>query len=142
MDIVRNNDFGNRSVCTNQLTAASGILSCNVSSIVDIDQFLFISILVDENLAEQNTINLNATTLNFGTLNGAFFAFLLMLFLITMFMEDKRVLVVSLGLGWLVIISIGLMNGKLVGATGASAGIWILISIIIFLWKLNKEETR
>ena len=45
------------------------------------------------------------------------------------------VLVVALGLGWVAIISLGLMNGSFVGA--ASAGIWILTTIIIFLWKLN-----
>ena len=64
---------------------------------------------------------------------------LLILFMITMFMEDKKILVASLGLGWIAIISLGLMSGKMIGFT--SAGIWILITIFIFLWKLTKEET-
>jgi hypothetical protein len=139
MEIVRNNDFGNRSVCSDSLFAASGLLSCDVSSITDSDQFLFISTFVEDDLAKQDTTNLNSDILNFGTLNGAFYAFLLILILISLFMEDRKVLVVSLGLGWVGVISLGLINGKLIGFT--SAGIWILISIAIFLWKLNSEES-
>ena len=55
-------------------------------------------------------------------------------------MDDKKVLVASLGLGWLAVISLGLMNGKLIGAS--SAGIWMLVSISIFIWKLSQEEKR
>lgn len=138
MDIFRNNPFGNRSVCTNSLTAASGLLTCDVSSITSTDQFLFIDIYVNGGLAEKQTINLNASDLGFGIANGAFFAFLFFLFLICLFMEDKKILLISLAIGWVVIISLGLMNGKLIGF--GSAGIWILVSIGIFIWKLNKEE--
>ncbi len=140
MQVVRNNQFGNRSVCSDTLLSASGILSCDVSSVTDTDQFLFISVFVEEELAEQDTINLNSDILNFGTLNGAFYAFFLILILITLFMEDRKVLVVSLGLGWVCVISLGLINGKFIGFT--SAGIWILISIAIFLWKLNDEDSQ
>ncbi len=139
MTVVRNNDFGNRSVCSDSLFAASGTLFCDVSSIVDTDQFLFISIFVDNNLVRQDTTNLNADILNFGTLNGAFYAFLLILLLISLFMDDRKALVVSLGVGWVVVISLGLINGKFIGFT--SAGIWIVISIAIILWKLNSEES-
>ena len=140
MDVVRNNDFGNRSVCTNSLLSASGTLSCNVSSVVDTDQFLFISIYVSNSIAREDTINLNASTISFGILNGAFFAFIIFLLLICLFMEDRRVLTVSLGIGWIVVISLGLVNGKLVGF--GTAGIWLLITIAIFIWKLNKEDVR
>ncbi len=139
MDIVKNNNFGNRSVCSSSIFAASGTLFCNISSITDVDQFLFISTFVEGNLAKQDTTNLNSNILNFGTLDGAFYAFLLILFLITMFMQDRKILVISLGLGWVAVISLGLVRGKLIGFT--SAGIWILISIAIFIWKLNKEDS-
>ncbi|GAH11004.1 unnamed protein product [marine sediment metagenome] len=61
-----------------------------------------------------------------------------MLFLITMFMEDKKVLLISIAIGWVIVISLGLMNGKLIGS--ASAGIWLLVTIGIFMWKLKKED--
>ena len=73
MDIVRNNNFGNRSVCSDTLFSASGTLSCDVSAITNTDQFLFVSTLVEDSLAKRDTINLNADILNFGTLNGATF---------------------------------------------------------------------
>ena len=139
MDIFRNNQFGNRSVCTNSLTSASGTLDCDVSSITDSDQFLFIDVYVDGQLFKQYTINLNTSILGFGILNGSFYAFLMILMLISLFMEDKKILVISLGLGWIVIISLGLVNGLLIGST--SAGIWLLVTIGIFMWKLNKEKS-
>ena len=138
MNVFRNNAFGNRSVCTNYLTSASGTLTCDVSAITDSDQYLFIEVYVDEELAQQYTINLNATTLRFGVLNGAFYAFLIILLLITLFMEDKQTLIGSLGIGWVIVISLGLLNGSFIGVS--TAGIWLLISIVIFFWKLNKEE--
>jgi len=139
MEVFRNNQFGNRSVCTDTLTAASGVLSCNVSSITDTDQFLFVHVIVEGSLAQIYTINLNATTLNFGRANGAFYAFLLILFIITLFIEDKKILVVALGLGWIACLALGLLNGTIVGS--ASSGIWILVTIAIYLWKLNKEDS-
>lgn len=139
MSIFRNNAFGNRSVCSNSLTSASGTLTCNVSSITDTDQYLFIEIFVDDDLYSRYTINLNATTLRFGTVNGSFYAFLLILFLICFFMDDRRALLISLLLGWIVVIGLGLMNGKFIGI--GSAGIWMIVTISILLWKLNKEES-
>lgn len=138
MNIFRNNDFGNRSVCSNSLTASSGTINCNVSEITETDQFLFIYIYVDGSLARQNQINLNASNLRFGILNGAFYGFLIMLFMVCLFMDDRMVLTVSLGIGWILIISLGLINGKIFGF--GSAGIWLLVSIIIFIWKLSQEE--
>lgn len=139
MNVFRNNDFGNRSVCSSSLTSASGTLSCDASSVIDSDQFLFIHVYVDNEQFSQYTIILNAEAIRFGVINGAFYAFLLILLLVCLFMEDKKVLLISLVLGWGVIISLGLINGALIGV--ASAGIWILVSVAIFLWKLNKEES-
>lgn len=140
MEVVRNNDFGNRSVCSNSLTASSGTISCGGTSITDNDQFLFIQTSVDESLAKQDTINLNEDDLSFGIVTGSFYAFLIILILICLFMDDKNVLVISLGIGWVIIISLGLISGRLIGVL--SAGIWILITLIIYLWKLNKEGGR
>lgn len=138
MDIIRESPFGNRSVCTGTLTSATGTVTCNVSSVSATDRFLFIDVSVDGGFIAKETIDLEAEDFNYGTVNGAFFAFLILLFMITMFMEDKQILVLSLGLGWAVVIALGLISGKLVGSL--SAGIWLIISIVIFMWKLNEEE--
>lgn len=138
MVVVRNNDFGNRSVCSNSLTAASGLLTCNVSSITNTDQFLFVNIFVEGNLFSMETVTLNPSELRFATVNGAFFAFLIILFIICLTMDDRRILLISLGLGWVVVISLGLINGKFIGTS--TAGIWLLVTIVLMMWKLNKEE--
>ena len=138
VDVIRNSAFGNRSVCSESLTSSTGIITCDVSSVSDTDRFFFINIFVDGNLMIQPTIDLEAEDFNFGIVNGAFYAFLMILFLITMFMEDKQVLVLALVFGWAAVIGLGLINGKFVGS--ATGGVWLIISVIILLWKLNKEE--
>ena len=55
-----------------------------------------------------------------------------------MFMEDKQVLVLSLVIGWAVCIALGVLRGALMGAL--SSGIWRIVCVVIFLWKLKKEE--
>jgi len=138
MDVIRNNDFGNRSVCSNSLTSASGTLSCNVSSVSSTDRFLFLNIFVDGNLMTMLTLDLEGDDFGFGTVNGAFYAFLLMLFMITIFMNDKQALTLSLLVGWAIVVGLGLINGALIGAL--SGGIWLVVCIIIFIWKLKGEE--
>ena len=138
MDVFRNNQFGNRSVCTNSIISASATLGCDVSSVVATDQFLFIYVYVDNTLSNQYTINLSGESIKFAKLDGAFYAFLLVLLIITLFLEDKKVLVIALGLGWVVALSLGLLSGLIIGAT--SAGIWLLITIAIYIWKLSKED--
>lgn len=138
MDIIKNGNFGNRSVCSDSLTASSGILTCDVSSVSSTDKYLFINIYTNGEYVATETIDLYADSFTFGIANGAFFAFLMILFLVTMFMEDKQVLIISLGIGWASIVAMGLVKGSLFGV--ASAGIWLIVSIIIFLWKLKKED--
>ena len=137
--IVRNNQFGNKTVCENSLTSTSGVVNCNVSDVISTDRFLFIDIYVDGDLKTQSTIDLEASdTGSFGTVNGAFFGFLLMLFLITMFMHDKQALILAVVLGWAVVIALGAINGSLIGAV--SGGIWLIVTAIIFITRIKKEE--
>jgi len=141
-EVIRNNQFGNRSVCSDSLTSSTGTLSCDVSSVTDTDRFLFVNIYVDGDLMATSTIDLEASDFGFGIVNGAFFSFLIILFIITMFSEDRQILVISLVLGWAFVIGFGLISGKLFGSrTVVSAGIWLVISAMIYLWKLNNEET-
>ena len=137
-EVIRNNAFGNRSVCTSSLSSSTGIISCDVSDVVDTDRYLFVNIYVDDELKATSTIDLEGDVSTFGIVNGAFLAFLFILALICFFMDDKQTLSISLIIGWAIVLSLGLINGALIGS--ASAGIWLIISIIIFVWKLKKEE--
>jgi hypothetical protein len=135
------NQFGNRSVCDNSLTSTLGTINCDASSILTSDNFLFIEIFSDGNYIETRTININPETPLVGGqygFDGFFIAFLLLLVIIILFSEDKQVLLISLGLGWAVILILGLVKGSIIGV--ASGGIWLLISIITMIWKVKQEE--
>lgn len=140
MQVVRNNQFGNRSVCSNSFTSSSGTVSCNVSGVSATDRYLFIDIYVNGDLKAETTIDLEqSSTGGFGIVNGAFYGFLLLLLMICFFMDDKQGLVIALGIGWVLIIALTMINGAIIGSI--SGGIWLILTIIMFIWKLKKEET-
>jgi hypothetical protein len=138
IEVTRDTDFGNRSVCVESLISASGIITCNVSEASENTNFLFMEIFVDSGQKAVEIINLDSNGNDYGV-TGYFLAFLIILMIITMFMDDRKALVVSLMIGWLIVISLGLVGGSLFGSI--SAGIWLLITIMIYIWKLSKEET-
>lgn len=135
--VTRDTDFGNRSVCTENLISTSGIISCNVTEIVDTDRYLFIEVYSNDKIVGLETQVLVRPDTGLGV-NGAFLGFFLFLIIITIFSGDKKVLVVALVLGWVASIALGLLRGSLFG--GVSAGIWLVVTAVIFLWKLNKED--
>lgn len=140
-EIVRNNQFGNRSVCTNSITASTGTLNCNVSSVSSTDRFLFIYIKVDDKLLSQTAIDLESESFGFGIVNGAFYAFLLILSILAFFSEDKSAMVLSLIGGWAIILSLGLISGRIFGTATITTGfLWLVVSGVIFMWKIHKEE--
>lgn len=139
IDVIRNSDFGNRTVCQETLTSASGIITCDVSAITSTDRYLFIDISVDGDSKAKSTIDLEADSFNFG-LYGSFIAFFIILIFVLIFMEDKQTLVIAIVLGWITVIALGLIKGKVVGVL--SGTLWLIVSAIIFLWKLKQEESR
>lgn len=139
MDVIRNSDFGNRTVCSTSLSASSGTLTCNTTSILDTDRFLFIDVYSGGKIIGTETIDLDESTSGFGA-NGYFIALLVVLFFITLFMDDKQGLIIAIILGWVVVIAFGLVEGALVGFL--SGGIWLIVCAIIMLFKLKKEENR
>ncbi len=135
------NQFGNQSVCDSSLTSTLGTVECNASSILETDNFLFIDVFSNGEFVETRVININPETPLVGGLygsNGYFIAFLMMLFIIILFSEDRQVLLIMLGMGWVVILVFGLVKGAIIGSV--SGGIWLLVTIVIMLWKLKKEE--
>jgi len=136
------NQFGNRSVCDSSLTSTLGTVDCDASSILLTDNYLFVDIFSNGNYVETRVININPQNPLVGGLygaNGYFIAFLMLLFIIILFSDDKQVLLVMLGVGWVVILVFGLVKGAIIGSV--SGGIWLLISIITMIWKLKQEES-
>lgn len=138
LEVIKNNDFGNRTVCTNSITSSTGAVSCDTSTLTENDRYLFVNIYVNGGLKATKVIDIHSQTSVFGVSTGACFALLFVLLIICMFMEDKQALLVALALGWVVIISLGFLNGVIIGSV--SGVVWLIICVIIMLWKLNKEE--
>ncbi len=137
-----NNQFGNRSVCDSSLTSTLGTVDCDASSILLTDNYLFIDIFANGNYVTTRVININPETPLIGGIygtNGFFLAFMMLLFIIILFADDKKVLLVMLGIGWVVILIFGLVKGAIIGSV--SGGIWLLVSIVTMLWKLNTERS-
>jgi hypothetical protein len=138
MEVIKDSGFNNRSICTDEITSAAGTLSCDVTDWSTNSRYLFIKIYVDEELFIVMQKDLESSQFTFGNAAGAFYAFLLIILLISIFSYDKQALILSLGIGWVVVIGLGLISGKIIGSL--TGGIWFIICIIIFAWKLNKEE--
>lgn len=140
IEVIRDSPFGNRSVCTDSLISSTGTLSCNASSITSSDRYLFATIYLNGEQKFTKTIDIEESDSGFGVSNGSFIALLIILFLVCIFMEDKKVLLVSLIIGWVIVVSLELINGTIIGSF--SAGIWLIITISIMLWKLTKEDRQ
>ncbi len=133
--VIRNTDFGNRTVCLEDLTSSSGILTCNLTDVSE--RYLFLDILVDDEFIGTNTLDKGASSSGVYGTEGYFMAFLIILLLITMFSDQKQVLVFSLLIGWIAVISLSLISGGLFGIF--SSGIWLVVTIALYLWKLRGE---
>lgn len=142
MEVLTPNQFENRSVCDTSITLSSGTLTCDISSFLSTNQFFYVNIYQGGKLITTEYINANpnlATSGGFAGADGYFIAFFLILIIICLFSDDKQVLTIMLGIGWVVVLVFGLIRGAIIGAT--SGGIWLIITIIIFIWKLKQEET-
>jgi hypothetical protein len=135
------NQFQNQTICDSSLTTTSGSLSCNISSAVATNQYFFVDVYANGKYIETYSLNANSSLSTdgpaFGT-GGLFIAALFLLLITMLFSDDKQTLVIMLGIGWVIVIALGLVNGAIFGLT--SGGIWLIISLIIVLWKLKQEE--
>lgn len=135
LGVTRNDVFGNSSICNNTLTSSGGTLNCQVPDFID-DSTLIIEINVDGRPAIIDNIIINSQGI--AEVGGYFIAFIFMLSFILMFMESKSVTLIGILLGFITVISLGLLEGKIVGL-GAS-GIWLIVIVLLMLWKLNRKR--
>lgn len=142
MIVNSQNQFENTTICDSSLATSTGSITCNATTAALTNSFLYVNIYSNGNFIGYQVINLlnNGLGGNFGV-DGLFIAFLLILLVICVFNEDKQTLVIMLGIGWVVVVGFGLVKGSIFGATQiATGGIWLIITILILLWKLKDEE--
>jgi hypothetical protein len=132
MNATRNNIFGNRTACEDSLTSSGGSLSCTVGNSID-DTVLKVYIYVDGELVLMDTLELESQGVGTG---GYVIAFLFVLSMLLLMGNTKEGILAGVFIGFMGSIGLGLFNSNLIGL-GAS-GLWLLVVIVIALWKLSK----
>jgi len=136
MNITRNDIFGNRSICDTTLTAASGTLICNIDPNIE-ESVLKSSVFVDGDLTISSKVDLDSTSYGDG---GYLVMFVMIMSFVLIFSESKNMILISILVSFAGAIGLNLVSSDLVGL-GAS-GVWLLVVIIVALYKLNKERVE
>lgn len=136
MVIERYDNFGNKTLCINELISAGGDLTCSVSTRSD-DTTALIKVYINGDLAIQSQLVFPKLPVSKDLLLIAFFLILAIGLVFADTSENMFLLGVIIGL----VISIGLgflYNSKGIGL--ASSVGWLIICIAIYLTKLNKRR--
>lgn len=138
MEISRNDVFGNRTVCSETLSSASGTITCELPEGLNETETLLSSVIyVDGEQAVISTLTLDNFT--YGDV-GYIVWFVITLIMILAFGENKNGVLISLSLSYIGAILFGLARGDLIGV--GSAGIWMLLITILGIWQLNRENQQ
>ena len=136
MEITRKDIFGNRSICNDTLTSASGVLTCSIDPNIK-DTLLEVNVYAEG--ATSGIFNIGLNKPDYGS-TGFIFWFIFTLVIILIFGESKTVLLISLPLSYIGAIVFGISSGGIVGA--GSAGIWLILITIAGIWRLNREAQQ
>jgi len=135
MSVERKDIFGNSTLCNNTITSSSGTLSCSIPSNLD-DTFLETTVFADGVLVVQSNTSLDSS--KYGNL-GFVLWFFLTLSLVLVF-KDKTEVLLGLLISFIGAIALGITSGSIIGL--GSAGVWILIIVLVGIWKLNSERPQ
>ena len=136
MNVTRSDIFGNRTVCEDSLLSSGGTLSCTIPSSID-DADLIINVFVNGQQSIFKVIRLDLT--DFGVA-GYLVLFVMSLSLILMFSASKTGILLAVLLSFAGAIGLGLITSNLLGV-GAS-GLWLIIIVLIGIYKLNKDRIQ
>ncbi len=136
LEVTRNDIFGNRSVCNSSLISSGGTLSCSVDPNLD-ETTLNTNVYVNDILSVKASVDIDSSDYGEG---GYLVAFVMIFSILLFFIESKEGILIAMGLSLASTIGFGLQSGNMVGL-GAS-GIWLLVIIIIGIYKLNKDRQQ
>lgn len=136
LEVTRNDIFGNRSVCNSSLISSGGTLSCSIDPNLD-ETTLNTNVYVDGILSVKDSVDIDSSDYGEG---GYLVAFVMIFSIMLFFIESKEGILISMGLSLASTIGLGLQSGNMTGL-GAS-GIWLLIIIVIGIYKLNKDRPQ
>ncbi len=135
MNVTRDDIFGNRTICSNTLTSSSGTLSCLIPAIDE--SVLRVEVSVDGQPVILSNVTLEAS--DYGNLGYVLWFFLTFVFIL-IFGDKKSGVLIGIGISFIGAIALGVTRGNIIGI--GSAGIWMLVIIILGIIKLNKEKPQ
>ncbi len=135
MNVTRDDIFGNRTICSNTLTSSSGTLACSIPAIDD--SVLRVEVSVDGQPVVFSRVTLEAS--DYGNLGYVLWFFLTFVFIL-IFGDKKSGVLIGIGVSFIGAIALGVTKGNIIGI--GSAGIWMLVIIILGIIKLNKEKPQ
>lgn len=136
MNVTRNDVFGNRTLCSDTLTASSGTLICTVGNLSD--TLLVVSVSSNSEPILLSSLQINSAG-NYGNI-GFIVWFIFMLVYLLAFADTKTGVLIGLAISYVGAITMGISNGTIVGI--ASSGIWIIVITLVGIWKINKENAQ
>lgn len=134
MEVVRNDIFGNRSVCNSTLTSSGGTLACLVGANVD-ETILGVKIFVNGEQSVQDTVNIDREDFGVG---GYLILFVMVMSFSFFFSDNKNMILIGLIVSFAASIGLGMVKSDLIGI-GAS-GVYLIVIVFIGFWKLNKRR--
>lgn len=136
MEVSRNDIFGNRSICNSTLISSGGTITCDIDPNLD-ESVLRINIYVDNSKIIVDSVTLD--TSNYGEAGYLIF-FIMSISIILMFSGSKTGILFGIILSFGMAIGLRIINSDMIGV-GAS-GIWLIVIVILAIWKLNKERIQ
>ena len=133
MNVERRDVFGNTSICSNTLVSTSGTVFCSIGDISDTS--LVTSVSIDEEIKLVSQVQVDTEA--YGSMGYVVF-FILSLTLLLIFGDSKNGIILSLLIGYIIAIAMGLVIGGLVGI--GCSGTWILILTITAWYQINKNK--
>ncbi len=136
LNVTRSDIFGNRTICDNSLTSASGTLICSIDPNIQ-DTTLITGVAVDGITVILATIRVNVNDL--GPV-GYVAWFIITLILIFVFGDTKSGVLISLLASYIGAALLGVNRSSILGIS--SAGIWIIVITVLGLWRLNRDKIQ
>lgn len=134
MNVTKNDIFGNRSICSDSLTSASGTLTCSAGNF---SGSLNINISTNGELTALRTVNTDNSS--YGDI-GYIAWFIITLILIFVFSDSKTGILFSMSISYAGAVMLGIAKGDIIGL--GAAGIWVIVITIIGIYKLNKNRQQ
>ncbi len=136
MEVTRNDIFGNRSICNSTLVSSGGTIICDIDPNLD-ESVLRINIYVDGSKVIIDSVQLDSS--NYGEAGYLVF-FIMAITIILMFSGSKTGILFGIILTFAGAIGLNMISSEIIGI-GAS-GLWLLVIVVIAIWKLNKERIQ